>query len=83
MLGAPSRQSFPEKDVRLFEISSTAYYHINWWIDAGIGIGYRRMNPIPQEVKPIYNAPVAILRVRIKFGKLIKSIWDHDIKHTY
>jgi hypothetical protein len=83
LLGAPSRQSFPEKDVRLFEISSTAYYHINWWIDAGVGIGYRQMNDIPQEVKPIYNAPVAILRVRIKFGKLIKSIWDHDIKHTY
>lgn len=83
LLGASRRQSFPEQDVRVFEISSTAYYHINWWIDAGAGIGYRHMNDIPDEVKPIYNAPVAILRVRIKFGKLIKSIWDHDIKHTY
>lgn len=75
--------SLPTVRVRPLEISSTCYYNLTWWCSIGGGIGYRYMRQTPAEVRPIYNAPVAILRVRIKFGKLTKSIWNHDIKYTY
>lgn len=81
--GEGRRRSYPERTVRPFEISTTTYYNLNWWISAGVGVGYRYMRKTPDEIQPVYNAPVAILRVRIKFGKLTKSIWDHDIKDTY
>jgi hypothetical protein len=75
--------NFPTRDVKPFEISTTGYYHLTWWCSVGAGIGYRYMRSTPIEVRPIYNAPVAIARVRIKFGKLIKSIWDKDTKNEY
>lgn len=81
--GGIKPQGFPDRRVRVYEFSSTAYYHLNWWISVGGGIGYRLVPDAPQEVQSIYNAPVGILRVRIKFGKLVKSIWNHDIKNTY
>lgn len=76
-------RTLPDLNVKPFEISTTCYYNLNWWISVGGGVGYRYMRKTPPEVRPIYNAPVAILRVRIKFGKLTKSIWNHDIKYTY
>jgi len=75
--------NLPTVRVRPIELSTTCYYNLTWWCSIGGGIGYRYMRQTPVEVRPIYNAPVAILRVRIKFGKLTKSIWNHDIKHTY
>ena len=81
--GGIKPQSFPDRKVRAFEFSATAYYHLTWWVSAGGGVGYRLVPDAPEEVQSIYNAPVGILRVRIKFGKLVKSIWNHDIKYTY
>jgi hypothetical protein len=81
--GGIKPQGFPERRVRAFEFSTTAFYHLTWWFSVGGGVGYRLVPDAPQEVQSIYNAPVGILRVRIKFGKLVKSIWNHDIKYTY
>ncbi|MFN6379021.1 MAG: hypothetical protein ACK4WD_07085 [Flavobacteriales bacterium] len=81
--GGIKPQGFPDRRIRAFEFSSTAFYHLTWWFSVGGGVGYRLVPDAPEEVQSIYNAPVGILRVRIKFGKLVKSIWNHDIKYTY
>jgi hypothetical protein len=72
-----------DREVKPFEISTTGYYHLTWWCSLGAGIGYRYMRSTPVEVRPVYNAPIAIARVRIKFGKLVKSIWNKDAKFEY
>ncbi|MBL0317425.1 MAG: hypothetical protein IPP69_17330 [Flavobacteriales bacterium] len=71
------------REVKPFEISTTGYYHLTWWCSLGVGVGYRYMRSTPVEVRPVYNAPVAIVRVRIKCGKLIKSIWNKNAKYEY
>lgn len=76
-------RSFPTRDVKPFELSTTGYYHLTWWCSIGTGIGYRFMRETPDEVRHIYNAPVAIARVRIKLGRLVKSIWDENAKKEY
>lgn len=83
LAGGLRPQSFPSLRIRAYEFSTTAYYHLNWWISVGGGIGYRLVPDIPDEIKPIYNSPIALVRVRFKLGKLVKSIWNHDIKYTY
>ncbi len=75
--------NYEEKRVRPIELSTTGYYHITWWCSVGAGVGYRYMRRTPEEVRSVYSAPVAIARVRIKVGKLVKSIWDKDMRHTY
>jgi hypothetical protein len=74
---------YPKQTVRPFELSTTGYYHLTWWCSLGVGVGYRFMRSTPDEIRPVYNAPVAIARVRIKMGKLVKSIWDKDAKNEY
>jgi len=76
-------QSFPVREVKPFELSTTGYYHLTWWCSIGTGFGYRFMRDTPDEVRYIYNAPVAIARIRIKVGKLVKSIWDENAKLEY
>lgn len=83
LAGGLRPQSFPTFRIRAYEFSTTAYYHLNWWISLGGGIGYRIIPDAPDEVKPIYNSPIALARIRFKLGKLVKSIWNHDIKYTY
>jgi hypothetical protein len=75
--------TLPKQEVRPFEFSTTGYYHITWWCSFGAGIGYRVMRSTPAEIRPVYNAPVAIARVRIKLGKLVKSLWDENAKKEY
>lgn len=71
------------REVKPFEISTTGYYHLTWWCSLGVGVGYRYMRSTPAEVRPVYNAPVAIARIRIKCGKLVKSIWNKEAKYEY
>ncbi len=76
-------QTLPSRTVNPFEISTTGYYHLTWWCSLGVGYGYRYMSNTPAEVRPVYNAPVAIARLRIKVGRLVKSIWDKDARLEY
>ena len=79
----PTQITFPEKRVRPFEISTTGYYNLTWWCSVGAGVGYRFMRGTPEEVRPIFNSGVVIARVRIKFGKLARSIWNKQTKYEY
>jgi hypothetical protein len=75
--------SYEKNDVRPLEFSTMLYYHITWWCSAGVGLGYRFMLNTPEEIRPIYTAPVGIARLRIKLGRLTRSIWDKDVKYQY
>lgn len=75
--------NLPEQKLRVLELSTTGYYNFNYWLSAGAGFGYRFMNGLPDEIEDVYEAPVALIRVRIKLGKLIKSIWDKDTQNLY
>jgi hypothetical protein len=81
--GDSTWQNFPIRRVLPFEISTTGYFNITWWCSFGAGVGYRYMRSTPADVRPVYNAPVLIARVRIKLGKLVKSIWNQDVKYAY
>lgn len=74
---------FPVRKVRPVELSGSLYFHPTWWLSIGGGVGYRFMRSTPDEVRPIYNAPVAIAKVRIRLGRLVKSIWDKEVKYEY
>lgn len=74
---------FPTQTVHPWELSTTGYHHLTWWCSLGVGFGYRFMSSTPAEIRPVYNAPVAIARIRIKLGKLVKSFWDEDAKKEY
>lgn len=72
-----------EKNVKPIEVSSSTYYNINFWLSVGGGIGYRFMRRTPAEVREIYDGPVVIAKVKVKFMKLIRSIWNQDVRYEY
>lgn len=81
--GMISREELPEQRLRVVEVSSLGYYNVNYWISIGAGVGYRYLPSASPQIRGVYDAPVGLLRVRIRVGKLIKSIWDKDTKNLY
>ncbi|MFN0032483.1 MAG: hypothetical protein ACKVOR_10005 [Flavobacteriales bacterium] len=75
--------SYENKRTKPLELSTTGYFHLNWWISFGAGVGYRYMRKTPVEVRDVYSAPVALFKVRLKLVKLTRSIWNKDVKNEY
>jgi hypothetical protein len=75
--------SLAETRPRLLEFSTLGYYNLNYWCSLGAGVGYRYMFGASPEIRAVYEAPVALIRIRIKVGKLVKSVWDKDTKNLY
>jgi hypothetical protein len=48
-----------------------------------VGVGYRYVPAASKEIREVYEAPIGLLRVRIKPGKLISSLWDKNAKYLY
>ncbi len=69
--------------VKPTEISTSGYYNITWWLSAGGGLGYRFMRKTPTEVRGAYNGFVYIAKVKLKIGKLVKSIFNEEVKNEY
>jgi len=82
-IGLTGSNVLQEQKLNVLELSTTGYYNINYWLSSGIGLGYRFMYGLPKEIGDVYEAPVALIRVRIKLGKLVKSIWDKDTQNLY
>lgn len=72
-----------EKSVKPLEFSASGYYNITYWLSVGGGVGYRFMRRTPEEVREIYNGPVIIAKVKLKFMKLIRSAWNHEVRYEY
>jgi hypothetical protein len=81
--GGVNTETLPEQKLRVLEFSTLGYYNLNYWCSIGAGVGYRYMLATSPEIRDVYESPVGLLRVRIKVGKLIKSIWDKDTKNLY
>lgn len=73
----------PQTRPRLLELSTLGYYNLNYWCSVGLGVGYRYILGASPEIRAVYEAPVGLVRIRIKVGKLIKTIWDKDAKNLY
>lgn len=69
--------------VKPLEFSTSMYYNMNWWISVGTGIGYRHMRQSPAEARNIYNAPILVFKLKLKFGKLIKGLVNRDVRDLY
>lgn len=81
--GAENFVDYPEQRVRPVEFSTSGYYNITWWLSAGGGIGYRLMPNAPREVRPIYNAPVLLFKVKLRFFKLLRRIGNPEVVNEY
>ncbi|NNE55630.1 MAG: hypothetical protein HKN32_06395, partial [Flavobacteriales bacterium] len=69
--------------VRPFELSTSGYYHVTWWLSAGGGVGYRYMRKTPPEARQAYNGFIYIAKLKIRFGKIVKSWFNEDVKNEY
>jgi hypothetical protein len=69
--------------VQLTEVSTTLYRHLTYFMSIGGGIGYRQTRNAPQELLPIYNAPVFLIKFRFQPIKAVRGIWNKDIRKRY
>jgi hypothetical protein len=69
--------------VQLTEISTTLFRHLTYFMSIGGGIGYRQTRNAPDELLPIYNAPVLIVKLRFLPVKAVRGIWNKDIRKRY
>ncbi|MBL7942671.1 MAG: hypothetical protein JNM00_07885 [Flavobacteriales bacterium] len=83
LIGSPDFINYPEQRVRPVEFSTSGYYNITWWLSAGGGIGYRFMRNTPREVRPIYNAPVLIFKVKFRFFKILRRFGNPEVVNEY
>jgi len=72
-----------DEPVQLSELSTTFYRHLTYFMSVGGGIGYRQTRNAPDELLPIYNSPVIIIKLRIQPFKALRGIWNKDIRNRY
>lgn len=82
-LNSEETEGLSETRLSVLEFSTLGYYNLNYWCSVGAGVGHRFMLGASPEIRDVYEAPVGLVRIRIKVGKLIKSIWDRDTKNLY
>ena len=69
--------------LQLTEISTTLFRHLTYFMSVGGGVGYRQTRNAPEELLPIYNAPVFIVKLRIQPIKMVRGIWNKNIRNRY
>jgi hypothetical protein len=72
-----------EIQIRPLELSASGFYHITWWLSAGGGFGYRIMRDAPEEIENSFNAPIYMVKIKLRIGKLVKSIFKPEVKDEY
>jgi len=81
--GSATLETLPAQRLQVLEFSSLGFYNFTYWCSIGVGVGYRILPSASREIRKVYEAPIGLVRVRIKPGKLISSIWDKDAKNLY
>jgi hypothetical protein len=61
----------------------TGFYNVFWWFSAGGGVGYRLMPQTPEAVEPAFTGEFYMVKLKVRVGKLARSIFDKDVKHEY
>lgn len=72
-----------EEPLQLTEISTTLFRHLTYFMSIGAGVGYRQTRNAPEELLPIYNAPVFLVKLRFQPIKAVRGIWNKDIRNRY
>ncbi len=72
-----------EEPLQLTELSTTLFRHLTYFMSIGAGIGYRQTRNAPEELLPIYNAPVFLVKFRFQPIKAVRGIWNKDIRKRY
>ena len=72
-----------EEPLQLTEISTTLFRHLTYFMSIGAGVGYRQTRNAPEELLPIYNAPVFLVKLRFQPIKAVRGIWNKDIRKRY
>ncbi len=72
-----------EEPLQLTELSTTLFRHLTYFMSIGAGIGYRQTRNAPEELLPIYNAPVFLVKLRFQPIKAVRGIWNKDIRKRY
>lgn len=70
-------------EVTPIELSASGYHHLTWWLSAGLGVGYRWMLNTPEEIAPLYSSTVYLAKVKLRIGKVMRSLWDKEAKYEY
>ena len=83
IVGTNTMIDFDPIRVYPIEFSSTGYYNLTYWMSFGVGLGYRSFTTTPNEFISPFKGPIAVARLRIKVLKLIRSIWNRDLRIQY
>lgn len=70
-------------NVRLTEFSVSGYYHINWWLSAGGGAGYRQFLSAPESIAQAYDGGIYLIKVRLRLSRLVRRMWDESVRDEY
>ncbi|MCB0762891.1 MAG: hypothetical protein KDC12_15295 [Flavobacteriales bacterium] len=73
----------PPVPVSPLELSTSLYFHPTWWLSVGAGGGYRYMTRTPREVRSTYNSPVVLFRVKLRFVKIVRRMFNENVKYEY
>lgn len=65
------------------ELSTSGYYNFTYWLSAGAGVGYRIMRATPKEYRPYFNGPIYLIKVKVKMIKIVRAIYNKDVKNEY
>lgn len=71
------------RDVFPLEVSGSGFYNITWWLSVGGGLGYRYMRQAPDVIRDQLNGQVYVLKARLRITKLLRSIYNKDVKNEY
>lgn len=73
-------QKIHRKGIVLFEPAITGHYKIIKWVGVGFGVGYRLMLKNNPEVDDNFNSPLYVIRLKIFFDEIYKSIFKPEKK---
>lgn len=76
-------QPYDKVHVTPMEGAFTGYYNVFWWFSAGGGVGYRVMPQTPEPVEGAFTGEFYMVKLKVRVGKLARSIFDKDVKHEY
>jgi hypothetical protein len=71
------------QEVLPLEISGSGFYNFTWWLSVGGGLGYRYMRRAPDIIRNQLNGQVYVLKARLRITKLLRSIYNKDVKNEY
>ena len=76
-------QNIDPISVKPIEISTSGYFNPIWWVSLGGGIGYRYMRETPPTLQTAYNGAIYIVKLKVKFGKMARAIFNKEVKDEY